>query len=96
LTRWFPGTLTNWPSIFDFISRVKNNPELISETKHPKNFRRWQALKGLQTLKSRPDILVLLHAKDHFVAINESRQTGTPSIGIVDSDANGLGLTFPV
>jgi ribosomal protein S2 len=37
LTRWFPGTLTNWSSVFDFISRAKENPELVSFQKNPKN-----------------------------------------------------------
>ena len=88
LTRWFPGTLTNWDSIFDFVCRVKANPGLAARN-NPKNFRRWQVLKGLQNLTSRPDILVILHAKDHSIAISEARQINIPSIGIVDSDANG-------
>ena len=57
LTRWFPGTLTNWSSIFDFVTRAKNNPELVSYKKNPKNHRRWQALKGLQNLTDKPDSL---------------------------------------
>lgn len=95
LTRWFPGTLTNWDSIFDFVSRVKNNPEIVSMS-NPKNYRRWQVLKGLQTLDKRPDILIILHAKDHSVAINEANQINIPSIGIVDSNANGVNLTYPI
>ena len=96
LSRWFPGTLTNWGSIFDFVARVKKNPELASFHKNPKNFRRWQALKGLQNLNSRPDVIILLHSKDHSVAIKEAQQVNIPSIGIVDSNANGLGITYPI
>jgi len=95
LTRWFPGTLTNWDSIFDFVSRVKVNPGLVSRN-NPKNFRRWQVLKGLQNLTSRPDILIILHAKDHSIAISEACQINIPSIGIVDSNANGSYLTYPI
>jgi ribosomal protein S2 len=50
-------------------------------------------LKGLQNLKDKPDVLVILHAKDHSVAINEAVKSKVPCIGIVDSNANGLGLT---
>lgn len=96
VTRWFPGTLTNWSSIFGFIARAKENPEFVSFRKSPKNFRRWQALKGLQNLTGRPDVLVLLHAKDHTVAIQEATQTKIPSIGIVDSDSNGSSLSYPI
>lgn len=44
-------------------------------------------------MESCPDVVVLLHVKEHGVAVKEARQVGIPSIGIVDSDANGLGLT---
>jgi len=53
-------------------------------------------LKGLENLTDRPDILVILHAKDHSVAISEARQINIPSIGIVDSNANGSHLTYPI
>lgn len=92
LNEWFPGTFTNWDSIFDFVCRVKVNPSLVSR-ENPKNFRRWQALKGLQYLTKRPDIFIVLHAVDHSVAIIEARKVGIPSIGIVDSNANGSYLT---
>lgn len=93
LTRWFPGMLTNWSSVADFIIRAKENPELISLAKNPKNYRRWKVLNGLSRLSSSPDVLILLHSKDTGVAIKEANQMNIPSIGIVDSDANGLGLT---
>lgn len=96
VTRWFPGTLTNWSSIFGFVARAKENPELVSFRKSPKNFRRWQSLQGLQNLNSCPDVLVLLHAKDHMVAIQEASQMKIPSIGIVDSNANGSSLSYPI
>jgi len=47
-------------------------------------------------LTSRPDVLVFLHAKEHSVAISEAQQMNIPTIGIVDSDADGQGLTYPV
>ena len=96
VTRWFPGTLTNWSSIFGFVARAKEDPDLVSFRKSPKNFRRWQALKGLQNLTSCPDVLVLLHAKDHTVAIQEASQIKIPSIGIVDSNANGSSISYPI
>jgi len=88
LTQWFPGTFTNWDSIFDFVNRAKKNPTIVSRA-NPKNFRRWQALKGLQHFTKRPDILIVLHVVDHSVAIIEANQVGIPSIGIVDSNASG-------
>jgi small subunit ribosomal protein S2 len=53
-------------------------------------------LKGLTNLTTQPDVLVLLHVKDHGVAVKEACQTKVPSIGIVDSNANGYGVTYPI
>jgi len=94
LTRYTPGTLTNWEAVSNFVSRVKSNPSVASNNK--KLSRRWLSLKGLKNLTSRPDVLVLFHAKDHAVAISEARQINIPTIGIVDTDANGSDLTYPV
>jgi ribosomal protein S2 len=85
--------LTNWSSVFDFVARVKSNKDLASFKKKPKNWRRWQILQGLQNLDTRPDIVILFHVKDHGEAVKEAQQVGVPSIGIVDTNANGLNVT---
>jgi small subunit ribosomal protein S2 len=47
-------------------------------------------------LTALPDVLVLLHAKDNNVVIKEANQVGVPSVGIVDTNADGSGLVYPV
>lgn len=33
LTRWFPGLLTNWDTVFEFVNRVKQDPTMICSVK---------------------------------------------------------------
>lgn len=47
-------------------------------------------------MQKRPDVIIILHTKDHSVAIREANQMNIPSVGIVDSNADGRSVTYPI
>jgi small subunit ribosomal protein S2 len=105
--RWLGGTLTNWKTVSQSIRRLKQLDDTISAgahglTKkeqlqlHRERDKLEVALGGIKDMGGLPDILFVMDTNKEAIAIAEARKLGIPVIGIVDSNSDPDGITYPV
>lgn len=105
--RWLGGTLTNWRTISGSISRLRelenvldNNPggrskkELLTLTREREKLE--LSLGGIKDMGSIPDLMFVIDTNKEAIAIQEARKLNIPVIGILDSNSDPDGITFPV
>ena len=107
--RWLGGMLTNWRTISHSIKRLKEletmfanetdvqgltKKELLMLTRERDKLER--ALGGIKDMGGLPDILVIIDTIKEDIAIAEATKLGIPVVGVIDSNANPEGITYPV
>ena len=105
--RWLGGTLTNWKTVSNSISRLKDleafdedqlalftkKERLNIEKEHQKlNL----SLGGIKDMKSIPDMLFAVDTNKESIAIKEAKKIGIPVVGILDSNSSTDGVDFPI
>ncbi len=105
--RWLGGMMTNWRTISNSIKRLRELDEkLAGETegltkKEVLNLTRERdklerALGGIKEMGGLPDILFVIDTNKEDIAVAEANKLGIPVIGIIDSNSNPKGISFPV
>ena len=107
--RWLGGMLTNWRTISNSIKRLKELEEMFANeaaiqglTKKEQlmltreQVKLERALGGIKDMGGLPDILVVIDVTKEDIAINEANKLGIPVVGIIDSNADPAGITYPV
>lgn len=107
--RWIGGTLTNFSEIQKRIERLKNLTEKREkgefETKYTKKerlmFDREIAsltanFGGLLTLSELPDALLVIDTKKEHTAVTEAKKRNLLIIGLLNSDSDLSGITYPI
>ena len=105
--RWLGGTLTNWHTVSNSISRLKSIDEKLESgveglTKRELlGMRREQAklqasLGGIRDMKSLPDMLFVVDVKKESLAVAEAKKLGIPVVAVVDTNCSPDGVTFLV
>lgn len=105
--RWLGGTLTNWHTVSNSISRLKSIDEKLDSgveglTKRELlGMRREQAklqasLGGIRDMKSLPDMLFVVDVKKEALAVAEAKKLGIPVVAVVDTNCSPDGVTFLV
>ena len=106
--RWLGGTLTNWKTVSQSISRLKNIDEQMESgaadglTKRERlSIERDRAklqasLGGIREMGGLPDLLFVIDVNKEDLAIAEARKLGIPVVGIVDSNASPDGIDYIV
>jgi small subunit ribosomal protein S2 len=100
--RWVGGTLTNWKGVFNSIERLKAFERSNKPLKYysPSELRKYKRLKcsfeGLKDMDSLPDIIFIIDTDKHRMAVREAMKLNIPTIGIVDSNSNPSGITYPI
>ena len=105
--RWLGGTLTNWHTVSNSISRLKSIDEKLESgveglTKRELlGMRREQAklqasLGGIRDMKSLPDMLFVVDVKKEALAVAEAKKLGIPVVAVVDTNCSPDGITFLV
>ncbi len=107
--RWLGGMLTNWRTISNSIKRLKELEEMFANeaaiqgltkkeqlmlTREQEKLER--ALGGIKDMGGLPDILVVIDVTKEDIAINEANKLGIPIVGIIDSNADPAGITYPI
>ncbi len=105
--RWLGGMLTNWKTISNSIRRLRSVEEQLSEehsgltkkellvlTRERDKLER--ALGGIKEMGGLPDVLFVIDTNKEHIAVDEARNLNIPVIGILDSNSNPEGVTFPV
>ena len=105
--RWLGGTLTNWRTISGSIQRLReldailadggegrNKKEVLTLTRERDKLE--LSLGGIKDMGGVPDLMFVIDTNKEAIAIQEAKKLGIPVIGILDTNSNPDGVTFPV
>ena len=105
--RWLGGMMTNWRTISNSIKRLRDlddqlsgetvgltKKELLGLTREQNKLER--ALGGIKEMGGLPDILVVIDTNKEAIAVAEANKLGIPVVGVIDSNSQPDGITYPV
>ncbi len=106
--RWLGGMLTNWKTISLSIRRLRElddqlasgalggltkKEQLVLQRERDKLER---ALGGIKEMGGLPDILFIIDTNKESLAVQEANKLNIPVVGILDSNSDPAGVTYPV
>ena len=103
--RWLGGTLTNWKTVSQSISRLKNIDEQMEggfeglTKKERLGMERDQqklqaSLGGIREMGGVPDLLFVIDVKKEALAVAEANKLGIPVVAIVDTNCSPDGVDY--
>ena len=103
--RWLGGTLTNWKTISNSISRLKSIDEQLEDgaqgmtKKERLGMEREQSklqasLGGIREMDGVPNLLFVIDVKREALAVSEANKLGIPVIAVVDSNCAPEGVDY--
>jgi len=106
-SRWLGGMLTNWQTISNSISRLRELEALENEgmegltKKERLNLSREKArlerdLGGIKDMGNLPNLLFVIDTNKEAIAIKEARRLGIPVVAVVDSNCDPDDVDFPI
>jgi small subunit ribosomal protein S2 len=107
-SRWLGGTLTNWKTISQSISRLRKLEEMLSSneahgytkkerlTLQRERDKLDRALGGIKDMGGLPDLLFVIDTNKEDIAIKEARRLAVPVAAVVDTNCDPNGITFVV
>src|SRR6201997_3230655 len=107
-SRWLGGTLTNWKTISQSISRLRKLEEMLSSneahgytkkerlTLQRERDKLDRALGGIKDMGGLPDLLFVIDTNKEDIAIKEARRLSLPVAAIVDTNCDPDGITYVV
>lgn len=105
--RWLGGTLTNWKTVSNSISRLKEIDALMGQglegltKKERLGMERDQAklqasLGGIREMGGLPDLLFVVDVGKESLAILEARKLGIPVVAVVDTNCAPEGVDYMI
>lgn len=105
--RWLGGTLTNWKTVSNSISRLKAIDEQLASgaigmtKKERLQMEREQAklqasLGGIREMGGVPDLLVVIDTNKEDLAVLEAKKLGIPVVAVLDSNSSPEGVDYPI
>jgi small subunit ribosomal protein S2 len=107
-SRWLGGTLTNWKTISQSISRLRKLDEMLSSgeaqgytkkerlTLQRERDKLDRALGGIKDMGGLPDLLFVIDTNKEQIAIAEAKKLGIPIVAVVDTNCDPDGIDFVV
>src|ERR1700716_3981154 len=107
-SRWLGGTLTNWKTISQSISRLRKLDEMLASgesqgytkkerlTLQRERDKLDRALGGIKDMGGLPNLLFEIDTNKEDIAIKEARRLGVPVAAIVDTNSDPDGITYVV
>jgi small subunit ribosomal protein S2 len=106
-SRWLGGTLTNWKTVSNSISRLRKVEELLGGggpglTKKERLMlarerdKLERSLGGIKDMGGTPNLVFVIDTNKEALAISEAKKLGIPVAAIVDTNCDPDGITFPV
>ncbi len=103
--RWLGGTLTNWKTVSNSISRLKAIDEQMAEgvegltKKERLGMERDQgklqaSLGGIREMGGLPDLIFVIDVNKEDLAIAEARKLGIPVVAVVDTNCSPDGVDY--
>ncbi|NLJ93798.1 MAG: 30S ribosomal protein S2 [Aeromonadales bacterium] len=104
--RWLGGMLTNWKTVRQSISRLKDleaqaedgtfekltKKEALMRTREMDKLEK--SLGGIKNMGGLPDVLFVIDADHEHIAIKEARNLGIPVVSVVDTNSNPDGIDY--
>ena len=106
--RWLGGMLTNWSTLKERIEYLKNLEQQEADntfdllTKKEATLRRKELKKlrrnldGIKSMKSVPDVAIIIDQKREMTAIRECRKLGIPVVSILDTNCDPDLIDIPI
>jgi len=105
--RWLGGMLTNWRTVSNSIRRLRDLEEQLAQDnlgltkKEMLNLTREQeklerTLGGIKEMAGLPDLIFILDTNKEHLAVDEARVLNIPVVGVVDSNSDPAGITYPI
>ena len=106
--RWLGGMLTNWQTISKSIARLRELDEKLGGHEVQGLTKREQlglsreqeklerALGGIKDMGGLPDILFIIDTNKEDIAVAEANKLGIPVVGVIDSNSDPAGITYPI
>ncbi len=106
--RWLGGMLTNWQTISKSIARLRELDEKLAShevqgltKRETLGLEREQeklerALGGIKDMGGLPDILFIIDTNKEDIAVAEANKLGIPVAGVIDSNSDPAGITYPI
>ncbi len=105
--RWLGGTLTNWKTVSNSISRLKKLEEMLAgeaqgfTKKERLTLQREMekldsSLGGIKNLGGVPEIIFVIDTNKEDIAIKEATRLGIPVVAIIDSNSDPDGIQYAV
>jgi len=105
--RWLGGTLTNWKTVSNSISRLKTLDEQLDSgasgftKKERLNLERERAkltasLGGIREMGGVPEMLFVIDTNKESLAILEAKKLGIPVVAVLDSNSDPAGVDYPI
>jgi small subunit ribosomal protein S2 len=106
--RWLGGMLTNWTTLKERITHLKNLEEQEANetfsllTKKEATLRRKELKKlrrhldGIKTMKNLPDVAIVIDQKREMTAIRECKKLGIPIVSILDTNCDPDLIDIPI
>ncbi|MCP4923318.1 MAG: 30S ribosomal protein S2 [bacterium] len=107
--RWLGGMMTNWKTVSNSITRLREietnledegfqqgltKKELLSLQRQKDKLEK--ALGGIKDMGSVPDLLVVFDTNRETLAISEANCLNIPVVGILDTNSDPDGISYPV
>ncbi|MEM8569556.1 MAG: 30S ribosomal protein S2 [Pseudomonadota bacterium] len=105
--RWLGGTLTNWKTVSNSISRLRAIDEKLDAgaeglTKKERlglereQAKLQQSLGGIREMGGTPDLIFVVDTNKEELAILEARKLGIPVIAVLDTNSSPDGIDYPI
>lgn len=105
--RWLGGTLTNWETVSNSISRLRNIEDVMEgEAKGLTKKEQLQmsrekekldlSLGGIREMGGLPDLMFVIDVNKEQIAIKEARKLGIPVVAVVDTNCSPEGVDFVI
>src|SRR6202048_1848821 len=107
-SRWLGGTLTNWKTISNSISRLRKLDEMLNSgeaqaytkkerlTLTREKDKLDRALGGIKDMGGLPDLIFVIDTNKEDIAIKEAQRLNIPVAAIVDTNCDPNGITYVV
>lgn len=106
--RWLGGTLTNFNQIATSVKKLKDLKEKLAGGEFAGYTKKERLLiqreidrleryfGGISTLEKRPDLMIIVDTHKEKAAVREAKRVGVETIGITDSNADPMEVTYPI
>lgn len=106
--RWLGGLLTNFPMVKKSIEKLLDLDEMKKDgrwdvkskkeqSRLEKRYKKlYKNLWGVRNIKELPGVLIVIDSNFETIAVEEAKKLGIPIVGIVDTNADPEGISYPV